>query len=432
MSRQDGPGSARAVGVTFAVAGVLSASGFSRVPSLRNHIGATPAQLSLALVCVGIGSLLLMPLTARLTQRYSSAGVLRTFGVVCVAGWSAAAFASSVWALAACLLVTGMGTGTWDVAMNIQGHVVEQRQRRVIMPTWHALFSYGAVAGAASGAVFARLGVSVRVQFPLLCAAALVALVWSTRAYVDDHDAAAELLPETAELGASAVGRPTAPTTRGISGTEVLIGLMVLATALGEGAANDWLGLTLVDTRHLPEAFGAFALTGFNLTMATARLASSRILARAGRVVVLRASGLLAAVGVGLLCLVDSPLTAAIGAACWGLGLAVVFPTGMSAAGEVPGRGARAIGVVSTIGYTGFLLGAPLIGQLTRVVRLDRALLVVAGAGLLVTLLAPIAKERRSLSGVEAGGTAGPTGPSAGAAGPTGQERRRDGRSRPR
>ncbi len=96
-----------------------------------------------------------------------------------------------------------------------------------------------------------------------------------------------------------------------------------------------------------------------------------------------------------LLCLVDSPVAAAVGAACWGLGLAVVFPSGMSAAGEIPGRGARAISVVSTIGYTGFLLGAPMIGQLTRVLPLDRALLVVAAAGVVIVLAAPAARERR-------------------------------------
>jgi MFS family permease len=170
---------------------------------------------------------------------------------------------------------------------------------------------------------------------------------------------------------------------------------MVLATALGEGAANDWLGLTLVDDRGLPEAFGALALAGFNLTMATARIVGGRVIERVGRVLVLRASGATAAGGVLLLCLVDSPVTALLGAACWGLGLAVAFPSGMSAAGEVPGRGARAISVVSTIGYTGFLLGAPLIGQLTRVVPLDRALLVVAATSALIVVVAPVARERR-------------------------------------
>ena len=372
----------------------MSASAFSRVPSLRDEVGASSAQLGLALVCIGLGSLLVMPFTGRLTERFSSATVIRGFAVLCLGGWAAAAFAPTTPVLALCLLVSGMGTGTWDVAMNVQGHTVEQRQRRVIMPTWHALFSYGAVAGAAVGALFARLELSVQVQLPIVSALAMVVLVRSTRLFVDDSSGL-EVLPESAELGRTALPAAGAPTREAVTRTELVIGLMVLATALGEGAANDWLGITMVDTRGLPEAFGALALAGFNLTMATARLGAPRALERWGRVPVLQASGGTAAVGVLLLCLVDSPVTAVVGAALWGLGLAVVFPSGMSAAGEIPGRGARAISVVSTIGYAGFLLGAPLIGQLTRVVPLDRALLVVAGAALLVVVTAPAARPQR-------------------------------------
>jgi MFS family permease len=386
-------GSPRAVAVTFALAGIVSAAAFARVPSLRSGLHATAAQMGLALVCVGLGSLLLMPLTGRLTERWSSRGVIRVLGVLCLAGWAAAAYAPSVPLLALALLITGIGTGVWDVAMNVQGHTVEQRQDRVLMPMWHAMFSYGAVAGAALGAAFARLDLSVRVQFPVVSALAVLVLWASTAAFVQDDRAAP-------------VADERAPVRRAITRAELLIGLMVLCTALGEGAANDWLGLTLVDTRDVPEAFGALALAGFNLTMATARILSARVLTRYGRVPVLQVSGLVAAGGVTLLCLVDAPAAAAAGAMCWGLGLAVVFPSGISAAGGIPGRGARAISVVSTIGYGGFLLGAPLIGQLTRVMRLDRALLVVAAAGVLIAVVAPAARE---LSAEERAVTAGPT-----------------------
>jgi MFS family permease len=99
---------------------------------------------------------------------------------------------------------------------------------------------------------------------------------------------------------------------------------------------------------------------------------------------------------VAILCLVPSTAIALIAAAAWGLGLSVVFPSAMSAAGEVPGRGGRAIGVVSTIGYGGFLLGAPLIGFLAHRMPLDRALLSVAVLVLLVAILAPVARERDS------------------------------------
>jgi hypothetical protein len=78
----------------------------------------------------------------------------------------------------------------------------------------------------------------------------------------------------------------------------------------------------------------------------------------------------------------------------WGLGLSVVFPTVISAAGEVPGRGAAAIAQVATIGYTGFLIAALLVGLLARWMPLDRALPAIAVITLLITILASAAKER--------------------------------------
>jgi MFS family permease len=105
-------------------------------------------------------------------------------------------------------------------------------------------------------------------------------------------------------------------------------------------------------------------------------------------------AGLTASAGVAALCLIPSTVVALLGALAWGLGLSVVFPSAMSAAGEVPGRGSRAIAVVSTIGYGGFLLGAPLIGLLAHHMPLDRALLAVAVLVLLVAILAPVARER--------------------------------------
>ena len=125
------------------------------------------------------------------------------------------------------------------------------------------------------------------------------------------------------------------------------------------------------------------------VTMAIGRFTGGVVIQRYGRVPVLRIAGLLACTGVAGLCLVNSTLIALLGALAWGLGLSVVFPSAMSAAGEVPGRGSRAIAVVATI-----LLGAPLIGFLAHMMPLDRALLAVALLVLLIAVLAPAARER--------------------------------------
>jgi MFS family permease len=169
----------------------------------------------------------------------------------------------------------------------------------------------------------------------------------------------------------------------------------MIGTAFGEGAANDWLALMLVDTREASQSLAALAYAGFNAAMLAGRLVGGPAIDRWGRARVLRVCGATAAVGVLTLSLVPWLPAALVGAALWGLGLSVVFPASISAAGEiVPGRGADAIAVVSTIGYGGFLLGPPLLGVLAEAVALDRALLVVAVLAALIAVLAGIARER--------------------------------------
>jgi MFS family permease len=381
--------------------GFVLASGYSRMPGIRDQLGATPTQLAFALVCVGIGSIIGMPFTGRLVDRYSSRMVSLVATAVCLAGWAILPIARSVPALALILLIAGFGTGVGDVAMNVQGHFVEERRRKVLMPYWHGLFSLGAVSGALAGALAASLGLPIAWQLPGVSLVLIIVMSWAATRYIPEHgahddadfDQAGEPIFDEPQVLAS-THLPGDRRQSTVNLLEILLGIMTFATALGEGAANDWLALMLVDNRGAPPAVGALTFAGFNLTMAAGRFTGGKIIQRFGRAPVLRIAGILAGAGVTALCLVNSTLVALVGALAWGLGLSVVFPSAMSAAGEVPGRGPLAIALVSTIGYGGFLLGAPLIGFLAHMMPLDRALLAVAVVVLLIAILAPAARER--------------------------------------
>ena len=371
-------GSVPAVVAVFTINGALMAQAYARMPQLRDQVGATPAQLGLALVGGGIGSVLAMPWTGRVVERWGSRATIRVVALVNVLAWATVAWTGSPLALAATLVVVGATTGVWDVAMNVQGHHVERLRGRSLMPRLHAGFSAGTLAGALAGALAAKLTLPLQVQLPVFSVLTFAVVIVATRRFIGDH-VGVEVTSEE---------ETTEPTRSGITSLEVLIGLITLSTAIGEGAANDWLALLLVDVRDAPPAFGALTFAAFNLTMLLGRLAGGPAIERFGRVWVLRVSGLCACAGVLLVCLVPMLGAAVLGGLLWGLGLATVFPATMSAAGEVPGRGQRAIGVVSTIGYGGFLLGAPTIGLLTSHVGLDRALLLVAGFAALIVVLA--------------------------------------------
>ncbi|MGN6635962.1 MAG: MFS transporter, partial [Oryzihumus sp.] len=333
--RQPVRGSVPAVVAVFTINGALMAQAYARMPALRDQVGASSAQLGLALVGGGIGSVLAMPWTGRVVERWGSRATISVVALVNVLAWASVAWAGSPLALSATLVVIGATTGVWDVAMNVQGHHVERLRGRSLMPRLHAGFSAGTLAGALVGVLTAKVGVPLKVQLPVASLVVLVVVLFSLRWFIGDHVGAEEAEPEA----------PVPPTRAGITGLEVLIGLITLSTAIGEGAANDWLALLLVDVRDAPAAFGALTFAAFNLTMLVGRLAGGAAIERFGRVWVLRVSGLCACAGVLLVCLVPMLGGAVLGGRLWGRGLATVCPATMSAAGEVPGRGQRAIGV---------------------------------------------------------------------------------------
>ncbi|MGC5585333.1 MFS transporter [Ornithinimicrobium sp. W1665] len=383
---QPARGSVLGVMVVFAAAGFVMGQALARVPAVRDALGVDKAQLGLALMGMGLGSLLAMPFTGRLVDRFGSRRVVLLAVVVGCAGWGAVALAPSAAVLMGTLVVTGVAVGIWDVAMNIQATHVEQQRGRSWMPYFHAGFSGGAVLGSGTGALLAWLGVGL-VQLPVLAVVAAVAGVLGAVRFV--RESVGQEQDDPSPAGGER------PVRRGVTRLEILIGLVCLAAALAEGSANDWLALLLVDVQGAPEAFGALALTAFNLTMTIGRLVGGPTIDRFGRAVVVRAGGVLAATGILVVTLVPSTSLALVGGLLWGLGVSTIFPAAMSAAGEVPGRGNRAITVVSTIAYGAFLFGAPTIGLLAELVGLDRALFLVVGFLLVMAVLAPVMRDQR-------------------------------------
>jgi MFS family permease len=382
-------GSVRALVVVFTLQGFLMAQVFARVPTLRDQVQASTGRLGLALVAVGIGSLLAMPWTARLAARLGSPMVVGVSGSLTCVAWASLAWVQNPTTLTLAFLFVGASVGVCDVSMNVQGNTLERRRRRVLMPQLHAGFSAGSVAGALAGAACAAAAVPLVGQLPAVSGVALVLFVLSVPRFAPDADR-----PTRGRRPGSATAHSRHASRSRPGGLEVLLGLLTFSTALGEGAANDWLALVLVDERGAAEAVGALTFAGFNVAMTVGRLSGGALIRRTGRVLVLRLAGCTAVTGILLVALVPYLGAALVGGMMWGLGLSVVFPAAMSAAGEIPGRGAQAIGVVSTIGYAGFLGGSPTIGLVAEQIGLDLALLLVAAVCSLVFLLAGQARER--------------------------------------
>jgi predicted MFS family arabinose efflux permease len=174
----------------------------------------------------------------------------------------------------------------------------------------------------------------------------------------------------------------------------LLIGLMVMAMAFTEGTANDWLAVALVDGHDVEHWMGVAGFAVFVSAMTLGRIGGTVVLDRLGRAPVLWATMVLAAAGVLLIVLGTSGVVVTAGILLWGLGASLGFPVGMSAAADDPVHAAARVSVVSTIGYTAFLAGPPVLGFLADHVGTLDALLAVAILMVPSALVVPAARER--------------------------------------
>ncbi|MBT2522287.1 MFS transporter [Arthrobacter sp. ISL-28] len=376
--------------VIFGANGLVFASWAARIPAVTEILHISSGQMGTLLLCTAVGSLIALPTAGHVIGRIGTANSVRASGfLAAVAGVAIAVslLAESVPGTAVALFFFGIGIGLWDVSQNVEGADVEHRLRRTIMPKFHAAFSGGAFVGALIGAGLSGLGVGLP-QHLLVIAAAVALLTFVTPRYFLPHVA-----PEQPAAGEPKPARgPSAwrdPRT-------LLIGVVVLGATLTEGAGNDWIAKAAVDGLGTTESTGALLFALFVLAMTATRFFGGSVIDRHGRVAVLRASMAAAAAGLGLFVFAGNVWLAAVGAALWGVGAALAFPMGMSAAADDPKHAAARVSVVSTIGYVAFLAGPPLLGYLGDLTGIHLALLAIGAPILVALVLAGVAKPLSS------------------------------------
>ncbi|RQP12229.1 MAG: MFS transporter [Microbacteriaceae bacterium] len=350
----------------FGLPGVVLSSWVTRTPAFRDAAGTDVLGMGLILLGLSIGSMAGILLSAHLTRRWgarravlaSSTAILLGAALLALAG----ALALGVPAFLG-LLCFGWGMGASEVGINTEGARLEVDTGKPLLSTLHAGFSIGTVLGAAVGFAMDAGGVPLGVHLGGVLLVLLAPAVLAVRA-----------LP--ARTGPTLEGGGSGARDR-VDRRIVLIGVVVLGMAFGEGTANDWLPLVMVDGHGVDAAVGALAYLGFAAAMAAGRFAGPAAIMRFGRVAVLRACAVLAVTG--LLLVVASPVPAfAVGAALiWGIGASVGFPIAISAAADGAADPERRVGQVVTTGYLAFLVGPPLLGTLGDVIGLRGAIVVV-------------------------------------------------------
>ncbi len=367
-----------AVFAIFVLPGLAISTWVSRLPAARDILDVSPAQVGFLLFGIAAGSILGLLASSHVVARFGArntvvVGMVTNAVGLAVAGVGVTVVSNFAVAFVG-LLIFGAAAGCTDVAMNVSGAANERALGRAIMPVFHAFFSFGTMLGAGLGALAEAVGVPIVLHFAIIAVVMVIGAL-ATRPFVqDEHVIGDDGEPVPADDHANTWrGRLSIwkdPRT-------ILIGVLVLAAAFAEGSANDWLAIAMVDGHGVSNATGALVFGIFVTAMTVGRLTGVFLLDKFGRVPVLRGSFLLASIGLLIVIVVPNPYVAMAGAVLWGLGAALGFPVGMSAAADDPRTAAARVSAVATIGYFAFLVGPPVIGLIGEHTGVLLALLVV-------------------------------------------------------
>jgi predicted MFS family arabinose efflux permease len=356
-----GPAEQRATRIVFFATGLGNSAWAALVPYARARAGLSDGTLGLLLLCLGIGSIVTMPISGACAARFGCRRVMIAAALIMAAMLPLLSVLSTLPALVPALMIFGAGLGALDVAMNIQAIIVERGSGRAMMSGFHGLFSLGGIAGAGGMALLLGAGI---LPFPAtLCVSALLLAALAA--------SATHLLAYGARSDGPAFAIP--------HGIVLVIGILCFVLFLAEGAVLDWSAVFLTSVRHLASAGAGLGYAAFATTMTIGRLAGDRIVDRLGQGRVMLLGSLCAACGFLVTVAVPSWQVALLGYGLVGIGCANIVPVLFSAVGrqEVMPENV-AVPAITTLGYAGILAGPAGIGLLAHLSSLPAAFLVLA------------------------------------------------------
>ena len=254
-------------------------------------------------------------------------------------------------------VITGIGWGLVETVINPLTATLYPDEKTARLNALHAWWPAGLIAGGLLGVVMGDAGWQTKLGLILLPAAAVVVLC---------------------------LGMKFPPTERAASGVSMgqmfkeLLNPMFLVlfcamflTAASELAPGQWVDLALTRTVHMR---GILLLVYVSGIMFVARHFAGTLVHKLSAIGLLWMSCMLAALGLFLLSVADSPLTGMLAATVWGVGVCFMWPTMLATASErFPRGGALLMGLMGTAGTLSINFVLPAMGHIFDAKKLEVA-----------------------------------------------------------
>lgn len=357
----------RPVRARYATAAMFLAAGLgfggwaALIPSYQHRLQLSDADLAMALLTFAIGAMLAMPLAGVALTRIAGPKIALISGLGFSVVQAMAPHATDLVTLCAIVTLSGAFFGCFDVALNTHATQVEKAWGHTIMSSMHALFSLGGFAAAMVVGGLIALGAGPTACQTAICLL-IAAVVLGSRRSLD--------------LPAIATTEHDAPRSQRRPSAKVMgFGILALLGVMVEGGMGDWSGVYFVSVIGTDLGTATSAYAAFALVMGLGRLTGDIVVRRLGATRTLGVGAVLAMAGLALALLWPRFEAGIIGFALVGLGIANIMPVLLTAAGSDPGAPAGVnVSVVAWFGYSGLLLGPPLVGFSAALIGLHASL----------------------------------------------------------
>jgi MFS family permease len=363
-----------AVKIAFFLNGFIYANWVSRLPRIQEQYGADNGTIGIVLLSMSLGAVAAMPFTGWVIIKNGSRRITLFAVILYCVFVPLIPLMPGVLSLIILFLIMGIVTGMLDVAMNAQAVMIEQLYQRPIMTSFHAFFSIGMALGAWCGAFFADLNIDLTKHLSTIVVISLIAAFWVSRNLIHDK-------PDPA-------AHSEGPLFRIPSRALVSIGIIAFCCMMGEGAMADWTVNYMENIAHASRSLAPIALSSFATSMTLGRIFGDRVRAAWGDTKLIMIGGLMSSVGLGLSLIFPDPYISIGGFFLVGLGLSTIVPIAYSIAGNSKGLPSGVgLAMVTTVGYSGFLFGPPIIGFIADLSTLRMGLILVIVLFVIMTIL---------------------------------------------
>ncbi|MDH0656224.1 MULTISPECIES: MFS transporter [Acinetobacter] len=359
--------------------GFATAAWAPLIPFAQQRLHFNHADFGLLLLCSGLGAMLAMPATGKIVQRVGCR-VPIGFALLLLAVLLPSL---SLWTtplmMAITLFLFGTAAGSLGVALNIQAVVVEKNSLKSLMSGFHGMASLGGLAGVLT--ITALLALSISAVMSAFAVSLLLVIIIFLSVPYSIKAVENTSLEASSKVKKSIRQRLPQPLI-------ILIGIACFIIFMVEGAAMDWSGIYLTQQYGVNTTFAGLAYTFFAIAMTTGRFTGHYLIRYFGEKKLLTYSAICATLGLALVSIAPYWWLVLVGYTLVGTGCSNIVPIMFSRAGrQTVMPSAVALSCVSTMAYTGILVGPAFIGMVSELIGLSTVFMALSGLLLLIVAL---------------------------------------------